>query len=47
MYLKGAGCEAMDWISPVQDRDQWRPLVKILMSLQVSKTAEFSSAVER
>jgi hypothetical protein len=35
MDLKEIGCEGMDWIHVVQDRDQWWTLVNIVMDLQV------------
>jgi len=37
MYLQevGLGGWGMDWMDLVQDRDRWRALVKVVMSLQV------------
>jgi len=29
------GCEGMDWIDLVQERDRWRALVNALMNLRV------------
>jgi hypothetical protein len=29
------GWDDMDWIDLAQDRDQWRPLVNMVMNLQV------------
>jgi hypothetical protein len=35
MYLQEAGCEGLDWIDVVQDRDKWRALVNVVMNLRV------------
>jgi len=35
MDLKARGWEGVDWIHLAQDRDQWRALVKMVMSLRV------------
>jgi hypothetical protein len=36
MDLRGIGCNDMDQIDLVQDRDQWRALVNMVMNLRVS-----------
>ena len=36
MELQEVGCEGLDWINLVQDRDRWRALVNAIMSLWVS-----------
>jgi hypothetical protein len=33
MVLKEIGCEDVDWIHPVKERDQWRALVDTAMNL--------------
>jgi hypothetical protein len=33
--LREIGWDDMDWTDLVQDRDQWRALVNMIMSLQV------------
>jgi hypothetical protein len=35
MDLRDIGMGVMDWIDLVQDRDQWRALVSIVMNLRV------------
>jgi hypothetical protein len=35
MDVREIGWNYMDWIDLVQDRDQWRALVKAVMNLQV------------
>jgi hypothetical protein len=35
MDLREVGCEDMDWIELVQDRDRWRTLVNAIMNLRV------------
>jgi len=35
MDLQEVGCEYMDWIGLVQDRDGWRTLVSVVMNLRV------------
>jgi hypothetical protein len=35
MDLREIGCVGMDWIDLVQDRDQWRALVNMVMNLRV------------
>jgi hypothetical protein len=35
MDLREIGWDRMDWINPVQDRDQWRALVKAIMNVTV------------
>jgi hypothetical protein len=35
MDLREVGWDGMDWIELVQDRDQWRALVKTVMNLRV------------
>jgi hypothetical protein len=32
MYLREIGCEIVDWMHLVQNRDQWRALVKTVMN---------------
>ena len=34
MDLQEVGCESMDWIEVVQDRDRWRALVTTVMKLR-------------
>jgi hypothetical protein len=35
MDLKELGWDGMDWIDPVQDRDQWRALVNMVLNFRV------------
>jgi hypothetical protein len=35
IHLRKIGWDGMDWIDLVQDRDQWRALVNMMMSLRV------------
>jgi len=35
MNLQEVGCEGMDWIKLVQDRDRWQALVNAVMKLRV------------
>jgi hypothetical protein len=35
MDFQGKGCGGMDWIELTQERDRWRALVHVVMSLQV------------
>jgi hypothetical protein len=35
MNVREIGWSVMDWISLVQDRDQWRALVNTVMNLRV------------
>jgi hypothetical protein len=35
MDLRKTGCEVLEWMHLVQDRDQWRALVKKAMKLEV------------
>jgi hypothetical protein len=35
MDLQGMGCEGMDWIDAVLDRDRWPTLVNAIMNLRV------------
>ena len=37
MDLQHVGCEGMDWIELVQDRNRWRALVNAAMNCNVSK----------
>jgi len=36
MDLKEIGCKGVDWIHPVQDRDQWQVLVNTVTNLQIA-----------
>jgi hypothetical protein len=35
MDLQEMGCGGMDWIELVQDKERWRALVNVVMSLRV------------
>ena len=35
MYLQEIGCEGMDWVDVVQDKDKWRAPVNAVMNLGV------------
>jgi hypothetical protein len=35
MDLREIGWDGVDWIDLAQDRDQWRPLVNMVMNLRV------------
>jgi hypothetical protein len=35
MDLQEVGCQDMDWIDLIQDRDRWRKLVKAVMKFRV------------
>jgi hypothetical protein len=35
MDLQELGCEGMDWIKLVQDRDRWQAIVKAVMNLRL------------
>jgi len=35
MDIQEVGCESMDWIELVQDRERWRALVCTVMNFQV------------
>jgi hypothetical protein len=35
MNYQEVGCESMDWMELVQDRDRWRALVNAAMNIQV------------
>jgi len=35
LNLQEVGCEGMDWIDVVQDRDRWRALVNVVTKLRV------------
>jgi hypothetical protein len=35
MDLRDIGWDGMDWIKQVQDRDQWRAFVNMVMNLQL------------
>ena len=35
MDLQEVGCEGLDWIDLAQDRDRWRALVNVVMSIWV------------
>ena len=36
MDLRAVGCDPRDWITPAEDRDQWRAYVSGVMNLRVS-----------
>jgi len=36
MDLQEVGCEGVDWIDLVEDRDRWRALENAVMNLRVS-----------
>jgi len=36
MNLKEVGWKGMDWVLLVQDRDQWRAIVNIVMIFRIS-----------
>jgi hypothetical protein len=40
MDLEEVVWESMEWIELAEDRDRWRPLVNVVMNLQVPKNAE-------
>jgi len=35
MDLQEVGSEGIDWIDLAQDRDRWRAVVKVVMSLRI------------
>ncbi|KAJ4433155.1 hypothetical protein ANN_15412 [Periplaneta americana] len=35
MDLKEVGCDDRDWINLAQDRDRWRPYVRVVMNLRI------------
>ena len=39
MDLEKIGCEGVDWVNLVQDRDRWLALVSAVINLQVSRNA--------
>jgi len=39
MDFHEVGCGVMDWIKLAQDRDRWRALVNVVMSLRVPQNA--------
>ena len=35
MDVREVGCDPRDWITPAEDRDQWRAYVRAVMNLRV------------